>query len=194
MNLGAALRRAGDVDGALAALKEATRLAPREPTAWANLGMVLSDKKSYDEAQAALDKATKLKPDFALAWNRLGRVALKRGELGPPSPRRRRRASSSPRTAFAADLLSRSDRAEAGAAGGGRVQGRHRARAQEPARPLRADEGPGRQGRLRGRQVDPRDFQGVSSEAGGQAAGRRDRRDLQKVACASSYSVPDSIG
>ena len=99
LNLGAALRRTGDVEGALGAFKDATRLAPRDAMAWANLGMVLSDKKSYDEAHAALDKATKLKPDFALAWNRLGRVALKRGQPRMRSRPRRRPASWSRRTA-----------------------------------------------------------------------------------------------
>ena len=52
MNLGAALRRTGDVNGALVALKDATRLAPRDATAWANLGMVLSDNKSLRRGAA----------------------------------------------------------------------------------------------------------------------------------------------
>ena len=150
MNLGAALRRTGDVNGALVALKEATRLAPRDATAWANLGMVLSDNKSYDEANAALDKATKLKPDFALAWNRLGRVALKRGELVPAVAAQEKARKLEPKNgAFAADLCRALIEQKQAAARGRRVPRRGRPRAEEPARPLRADEGAGREGRLR---------------------------------------------
>ena len=136
LNLGAALRRTGDVDGALAALQGGDPPGARAtPSAWADLGMVLSDKKTYDDAQAALDKATKLKPDFALAWNRLGRVELKRGQVAGggrgagagaqarAEERRLRRRS-----------LPRAVRAEGAGARRQRVPGRRRARPEEPAR------------------------------------------------------------
>ncbi len=150
--------------GAVAALKDATRLAPRNPVAWADLGMVLSDQKDLDGAQAALDKATKLKPDFALAWNRLGRVELRSGSsfrrrgrgpgAGPQAGRqeRRLRRRSLPRVAGTEGRRPRRRR----------VPRRRRARPQEPARALRADEGPGRQGGLPRRQVRAGRFKGAS--------------------------------
>jgi Flp pilus assembly protein TadD len=78
LNLGAALRRSGDLDGALGELKEATRLAPRDAVAWSNLGLLLSDRKALDEAKAALGKAVALDPRYAAGWDGLGRVELRR--------------------------------------------------------------------------------------------------------------------
>ena len=106
LNLGAALRRTGDVPGAVAALKDATRLAPARSR---RLGRprhgAVRPEEISTSAQAALDKATKLKPDFALAWNRLGRVELKRGQLpAAVAAQERARKLDGKSAAFAADL------------------------------------------------------------------------------------------
>src|SRR5206468_3791170 len=62
LNLGAALRRSGDLEGAVTELREATRLSPKNAVAWSNLGLLLSDKKAYDDSRTALQKAVALDP------------------------------------------------------------------------------------------------------------------------------------
>ena len=105
LNLGAALRRQGDFDGALSAFREATRLAPQDPLGWVNLGMIQSDQKAYDEAVVSLERATKLNPEYALAWNRLGRVELRRGHLDRAVDLQERARKLDPKNgAVAADL------------------------------------------------------------------------------------------
>ena len=78
VNLGAALHKIGDLDGAVTELRQAARLAPQDATVLTNLGLVLSDKKAYDEARDVLDKATKADPKLAAAWTGLGRVEMRR--------------------------------------------------------------------------------------------------------------------
>jgi cytochrome c-type biogenesis protein CcmH/NrfG len=76
--LGAALRKTGEIDGAVTELRQAARLAPRDATALTDLGLLLSDKKAYDEAREALDRATRADPKLAAAWTGLGRVEMRR--------------------------------------------------------------------------------------------------------------------
>jgi len=78
VNLGAALRKTGDIDGALTELRQATRLAPQDALALTYLELLLSEKKAYDEAHEALEKATRLDPKLAAAWTELGRMELRR--------------------------------------------------------------------------------------------------------------------
>ncbi|GHA81517.1 tetratricopeptide repeat protein [Cognatilysobacter bugurensis] len=79
--LGAALRLAGDRDGALAALDAALALAPDD----ANLhleraGLLLADRK-LDDAQAALARSLGLDPNQFPAYIMQAHLALGRGEL-----------------------------------------------------------------------------------------------------------------
>ena len=73
LNLGAALRRSGDLEGALAEVRRATELAPTQAPAWANLGLLLSDKKDLDGARDGAGQGHQARSD------------LRRG-LGRPRP------------------------------------------------------------------------------------------------------------
>jgi O-antigen ligase len=61
--LGAARARVGDGDGALAALRDATRLNPGQPTAWRYLGEGYEAAGRLDEARAAFDNGLKNAPN-----------------------------------------------------------------------------------------------------------------------------------
>jgi tetratricopeptide (TPR) repeat protein len=74
-NLGYALGHKGDLDGAIAELKEAIRLKPNLAEAHTCLGKTLAEKGDLDGAVAACQKAIRLKPNLAEAHNNLG-VAL----------------------------------------------------------------------------------------------------------------------
>jgi tetratricopeptide (TPR) repeat protein len=82
INLGVALKDKGDVDGAIAAYKEAITHNPRYAKAHNGLGVILCDvKKDYDGAIAAFREAITHDPRYALAHYNLG-VALKgKGDL-----------------------------------------------------------------------------------------------------------------
>jgi tetratricopeptide (TPR) repeat protein len=76
LNLGYALQKKGDMDGALAAYREASRLSKGDAMALNNLGGLLCDvKRDYDGAIAAFRQAIRRKKDYALAHRNLG-VAL----------------------------------------------------------------------------------------------------------------------
>ncbi len=72
-NLGLALKQQGNLDDAIAAYREAIRLAPSD-NAFNNLGNALSDQGKFDEAIAAYKEALRLQPDKAFAHNNLGNV------------------------------------------------------------------------------------------------------------------------
>lgn len=67
--------RANDLDGALADIKEAIKMAPDNATYLAEEASVLIRKEQYAEALASVDKALALAPDFA-ACHRLRGVSL----------------------------------------------------------------------------------------------------------------------
>lgn len=64
--------RAGDVDGALADIKEAVRLSPDVPDYRAEEASVYVRLKKYNEALASLDEALKVAPDFAACYRLKG--------------------------------------------------------------------------------------------------------------------------
>ena len=154
LNLGAALRRDGRsrrrrrrAQGRHPPRRRAMR-RPGPTSAWC-----CPTRRATTRRRPRSTKATTLKPDFALGWNRLGRVELKRGQvpaavaaqerarkLEPEERRLRRRPLPGPH------------RAAGGGEGHRRMPRGGRPRPQEPARPLRAHEGPGRQRGLRGGQ------------------------------------------
>lgn len=72
--LGRACLADGDVDAAQAALLEALRLAPKEPTAHLWLADVHAARGAREQAEAALRQAIALRPGFGLAWLRLARL------------------------------------------------------------------------------------------------------------------------
>ena len=73
-NLGNALRRKGDLEGAIAELRQAVNLEPGRPEAHYNLGDTLKDKGDLDGAIAEYRQAWRLKPDFTKAHDNLSRA------------------------------------------------------------------------------------------------------------------------
>jgi tetratricopeptide (TPR) repeat protein len=63
-NLGYLLARKGDLDGAVAAWREAIRLDPKYPPPYANLGEALEKKGDVDGAIAAYERFLALVPDL----------------------------------------------------------------------------------------------------------------------------------
>jgi tetratricopeptide (TPR) repeat protein len=80
-NLGAALRRCGRLDEAVACLRRALGMRPDLAEVWNNLGNAERDLGHVDAAVAALTEALRLKPEFAKAHNNLGNALLDLGRL-----------------------------------------------------------------------------------------------------------------
>jgi tetratricopeptide (TPR) repeat protein len=80
-NLGAALRRHGRLDQAVASLRRALRMRPDLAEVWNNLGNAERDLGRLDAAVEALREALRLKPGFAKAHNNLGNALLDLGRL-----------------------------------------------------------------------------------------------------------------
>jgi len=72
INLGAALRGAGDTRGAEAAYRDATRRAPKNALGWFNLANLLRETRRGGEALAAYHKADALQPATPEILNNLG--------------------------------------------------------------------------------------------------------------------------
>ena len=64
VGLGLTLKLAGKNDEALAHLKEATRLAPRDPSPWYELGRLHVRSKKFTEAAVVLETALRADPKF----------------------------------------------------------------------------------------------------------------------------------
>jgi serine/threonine-protein kinase len=79
--LGLALRIKGDLEGAIAAYQEATRLDPKYATAHYNLGVALRRKGDLEGAIAAYKEAIRLNPKYAKAHSGLGLALRSKGEL-----------------------------------------------------------------------------------------------------------------
>ena len=79
VNLANAMNACGDVDGAIAAYREAIRLKPQYPQAFYNLGIALADKGLYDDAIEAYRDALRLKADYPAALSNLGVLLNDRG-------------------------------------------------------------------------------------------------------------------
>jgi tetratricopeptide (TPR) repeat protein len=63
---------AGDLEGAIAAFKQALEIHPKYHLAWNGLGATLHDLGCNSEAIAAYEKALEIHPKYHLAWNGLG--------------------------------------------------------------------------------------------------------------------------
>jgi Flp pilus assembly protein TadD len=72
--LGAARRKAGDLNGAVDALRKACSLDPKRPNYWYALGKALEDLRTLDEARIAYEKAVELKATYAKARRALERL------------------------------------------------------------------------------------------------------------------------
>jgi tetratricopeptide (TPR) repeat protein/serine/threonine protein kinase len=79
LNLGYALREAGQVDEAIRAAQKALELKPDYPDAYTNLGLALRDQGRLDEAIVALEKASR--QPLANAYNNLGTALEMKGRL-----------------------------------------------------------------------------------------------------------------
>lgn len=73
-NLGATLRRLGDVAGAIANFTIAVERRPSFAVGHYNLGNALALHGRVPEAIAAYSRAIEIRPDYPEAWNNLGRV------------------------------------------------------------------------------------------------------------------------
>lgn len=86
-NLCEMLRRLGRLEEAIGQGREATRLAPQDPSAWYNLGVALNDQAvdsgevdDLESARTAFAKAVELDPRHNLAWNNLGSILNRQGD------------------------------------------------------------------------------------------------------------------
>jgi tetratricopeptide (TPR) repeat protein/serine/threonine protein kinase len=80
LNRADALRAAGDLDGALADLRQAVARAPRYAMAHDSLGLALWDKGDEEGAVAAYRRALVIDPKLATAHNNLGHALSARGD------------------------------------------------------------------------------------------------------------------
>src|SRR5919201_1941821 len=78
--VGLSALQVGDDVRAESELKEATRLAPDEPAAWADLGLLYLRQRQFDLAAANLEKARSLAPDNAALYALAGEVEREGGE------------------------------------------------------------------------------------------------------------------
>jgi len=79
VRLAKALCARGDVDDAIAAYREAIRMAPdASPATYGNLGIALHEKGDFDGAIAAYREAIRLRPDLAAVHHNLGNALLYR--------------------------------------------------------------------------------------------------------------------
>ena len=74
LNRGSALKMAGELDAAIADLRQSLTLAPQYAMAHAVLGGALADKDRWDEAMVECQEAVALDPKLALAWCHRGLV------------------------------------------------------------------------------------------------------------------------
>ena len=72
INLGAALRAAGDAEGAKRAYHDAIERSPKNPLAWFNLANLLREMKRHADALEAYERADGLKPGTPEFLNNLG--------------------------------------------------------------------------------------------------------------------------
>jgi serine/threonine-protein kinase len=80
-SLGVALRGQGDLEGAIAAFRQALRLKPDDPVAHYNLGVTMQDKGYSGPAIIHYREAIRLKVDYFVAHNNLGVALRGQGDL-----------------------------------------------------------------------------------------------------------------
>jgi tetratricopeptide (TPR) repeat protein/serine/threonine protein kinase len=81
LNLGNALNRKGDLEGAIRRYRAALRIDPKYADAHYNLGIALYDQGRLDEAIKEYREVIGLKPDFAAAYTNLGHALSKKGQF-----------------------------------------------------------------------------------------------------------------
>jgi tetratricopeptide (TPR) repeat protein/serine/threonine protein kinase len=81
LNRGLALKKVGELDGAIADSRQALALAPHYPAAHGNLGLDMYDKGRLDEAIAEYREALRLKPNLAKIHTALGNALVRKGRL-----------------------------------------------------------------------------------------------------------------
>jgi tetratricopeptide (TPR) repeat protein len=74
LNLGVALRRQGDLAGAIAAYRQALQLRPHNPDGWHNLGLALEAEGKPNEAALAYRRALQLRPTSPATLTQLAGV------------------------------------------------------------------------------------------------------------------------
>jgi superkiller protein 3 len=80
-NLGFALRKKGDLEGAIRRYRAVLKLDPLAAYAHANLGVALAEQNKLDEAILPYKEAIRLKPNFAEAHYNLGNALKAKGLL-----------------------------------------------------------------------------------------------------------------
>ena len=104
-NLGLARLNAGDLTGALGALRRSVALDPRSATARANLGAALLASGDVQAAQAQFEAALRVDPDDRASLGNLGVIASQQGRIGDARARFRRLLTLDPRDARARAAL-----------------------------------------------------------------------------------------
>ncbi|WP_419601375.1 tetratricopeptide repeat protein, partial [Thiolapillus sp.] len=79
-NLGSALGKQGNLDGAIEAFHQQLEINPDHEWAWNNLGVALDKQGDSDGAIDAYRQQIKVKPDHEGAWNNLGSALGKQGD------------------------------------------------------------------------------------------------------------------
>ncbi len=80
VNLGLALKKKGDLDGAARSYRHALEINPNHSRAHRNLGLVLRDQGHLEEAIAEFESALRLDPDYTEAQLNLAEALRIRGE------------------------------------------------------------------------------------------------------------------
>ena len=81
LNLGALLKRTGDLDGALKQYEAAARIDPKQPVTFLNMGIIHRAKGYLEPAQRAYEYVILLDPTYAAAYQNLAVVLFKLGKL-----------------------------------------------------------------------------------------------------------------
>ncbi|HYO90345.1 MAG TPA: tetratricopeptide repeat protein, partial [Pyrinomonadaceae bacterium] len=115
--VGLSALQVGDDVRAEAKLKEATRLAPDEPAAWANLALLYLRQREFDRAAENLDKAKQLAPDNNQIYVLLGLLESNRGRYAEAVAALRRAVELNPKDLKALYTLASEVEREAGEAG-----------------------------------------------------------------------------
>jgi len=95
-NLGVALIRTGDVDGAIAQFRQAMELRPNWAEAYDKLATAFRQKGKIDDAVACYLTAVEIKPDWAEAQNNLGNVLGQLGRIDEAMPHLQKAADADP--------------------------------------------------------------------------------------------------
>jgi len=73
-NLSEMQRRAGNIDAAISAARQAISINPKFARGYANMGLALAAEKRWEDAASALRRALEIDPQFVFAMEHLGKV------------------------------------------------------------------------------------------------------------------------